>query len=84
MCGERKGEGEREERMKGSGGKERKEKKRGEKRKKERDLMATSYLIWDVWARTFWASKWSRREREQCWMKRLRSLHGIAEILGRS
>ena len=84
MCGERKGEEEREERMKGSGGKERKEKKRGEKRKKERDLMATSYLIWDVWARTFWASKWSRREREQCWMKRLRSLHGIAEILGRS
>lgn len=85
MCGERKGEEEREERMKGSGGKERKEKKRGEeKRRKERDLMATSYLIWDVWARTFWASKWSRREREQCWMNRLRSLHGIAEILGRS
>lgn len=37
MCGERKGEEEREERMKGSGGKERKEKKRrGEEEKGER------------------------------------------------
>lgn len=36
MCGERKGEEEKEERMKGLGGKERKEKRRGEEEKGER------------------------------------------------
>ena len=45
MCGERKGEEEREERMKGSGGQERKEKKRGEEKRRRGERRETSWPL---------------------------------------